>query len=114
MYIEGEDRTIAWLSYLTPIGWLVAIFMFLSNNRYNSLAQFHLKQSLGIFISAIIAGILNKFLIFIPVIGVLSIMIINLLFLVLWILGLVAAVQGEKKEVPFIGRLSQELLNFIK
>lgn len=110
---DQQDNTVAWISYITPIGWIVAIVLFINGDRNNTLSRFHLKQSLGIFITSIIVSALSAAILFIPVIGGLVLTVVNIGLLVLWILGLVAAIQREEKPVPLLGELFDRLLNFI-
>jgi uncharacterized membrane protein len=48
----------------------------------------------------------------VPAIGmVLSL--VSLVFLVLWIMGLIAAINGEEKPMPMIGEKAQEIFKSI-
>lgn len=94
-----EGKTMAIISYITWIGTLMAFIM--NNEKHNSFAAFHIRQmiglslfSLGISIIARIAG---------PVAGILGIGLF-----VLWIIGLMGAIKGEEKRVPFVGDLFQD------
>jgi len=90
----SEDKTVAILSYITLIGFIVAIVM--NSNKKTKLGAFHLRQMLGL--------ILTSFLCIIPL---LNIVILICLF-VLWILGLLSATKGEMKPVPLVGPLYQK------
>lgn len=96
-----EDRTVAILSYLTIIGFIVALIM--HSNKKTALGSFHLRQCLGMIVSAIALSIAGMVLVFIPIIGWLAVMVAWLGFLVLWIMGLIAAASGEQKPVPVLG-----------
>ncbi|MCF8378147.1 MAG: hypothetical protein K9H49_01140 [Bacteroidales bacterium] len=95
-----NSKTIAIISYITLIGWIVAIIMH-SNNR-SELGAFHLRQSLGLFISAIIFS-------FIPIIG----WFLNIVIFAFIIVGLIYAAQEEKKTVPFVGDFYQSIFSSI-
>lgn len=92
----NNGKTIAMIAYLTLIGWIVAFIM--HNNNKTDFAAFHLRQMLGI----IIVGIgLN-------VIGIFSgveilFWICRVLAILLWVIGFMGAIQGEKKLVPIVG-----------
>ncbi len=89
------------VSYITIIGWIVA---FLAGDKEG--AKFHLNQSLVINLASLINGwVLGKILGFIPFIGPIVSWIISILIFVLWILGLVAAIKEEQKEVPILGQI---------
>jgi len=89
-----EGKTIAIISYITWVGLIIAFVM--NNDKKNDFAKFHIRQSLLIMIAALLS--------FIPIIG----WIWGIFLFVLWILGLIAAINGEKKEVPVLGHLAQD------
>ena len=76
------------VAYISWVGWLIAFF---AGDKEG--AKFHLNQSLVIMLF-MLAGI-------IPIIG----WIWEIFMLVCWILGLIAAIKEEEKEVPLIGKI---------
>jgi uncharacterized membrane protein len=96
-----NGKTVAIIAYITLIGWIIALVM--NNGNKTALGSFHVRQSLGI----ICVGVL--LVIFASFIGI-SILtwIIQLAVLVLWVLGLISAVQGEMKPVPVLGEQFQQ------
>ena len=120
--MENKGKLIAIISYITLIGWIVAIILYSNEEEKSPLARFHLKQSFGIFILAIAAWLAIMilaaiFVFIIPVfaiaIGFLSYVIwISLLILV--ILGIINAANEEEKPLPLIGKFANEKLTFIK
>ncbi len=96
-----EDRTVAILSYLTIIGFIVALIM--HSSKKTALGSFHLRQCLGMIVTAIALSIAGMVLAFIPIIGWLAVLVAWLGFLVLWVMGLIAAAGGEQKPVPVVG-----------
>ena len=88
------------VAYITIIGWLIAM---LCGTREES--KLHLNQSLVLILANIIWGVIGKVLAFIPIIGWLAIPIGYLIIFVLWIMGLIYALQGQEKAVPLIGGL---------
>lgn len=89
------------LSYITLIGWLVAIV--LHGNHKSSFACFHLRQSLGLIITGALLAL-------IPLIGWL----LNVVVLLVWVYAFYHVIQGHKIKVPFLGDFYQEHLDFIK
>lgn len=89
-----EGKTIAIISYLTWIGLIIAFVM--NSEKKNEFAKFHIRQALLLFLAALLVGI--------PILG----WIWGILIFVLWIMGLVSAVNGEQKEVPVLGKLAQD------
>lgn len=83
------------VSYFTLIGWLIAYF---AGDKEG--AKFHLNQSLVLIIANVIVSILN----FIPYVGLVT-WIISIFLFVCWILGLIAAIKEEEKELPLLGKI---------
>lgn len=92
---SGTDpKTVAIISYITIFGWIIALIL---NKPKSEFATFHLRQMLGLLLFALVGS-------FIPFVNV----IVGLFVLVLWVMGLLSAVQGEMKPVPFVGDKFQE------
>lgn len=83
-----DAKTTSIVAYITWIGFFVAL---LAGDKEG--AKFHLNQALVILIFFIP--------VFIPCLG----QIWGIFMMVCWILGLVAAINQEEKEVPLIGRI---------
>ncbi len=98
---SDNGKTVAIISYLTPVGWIIAYIM--NNNSKTTYATFHLRQALGINLLWFLLGIINPF-VDIAVLG----WIFELGLIVFWVLGFVGAIQGEKKPVPYLGGNFQE------
>jgi uncharacterized membrane protein len=90
-----KGKTIAIVSYITIIGWVIALV--LNQDKKDKFASFHIRQSLLLIIAAAVLG-------WIPVLG----WILAIVIFVFWIIGLISAVQGTKKEVPVLGPLAQK------
>ena len=89
-----NSKTIAILSYITLIGWIIALVMHQSNKT--KLGGFHIRQTLLLWIAGIILN-------FIPFVG----LALSVVVVVFWVIGLVSAVKGEMKPLPLIGDLAQ-------
>ena len=110
-----DGKTISIISYFSLVGWIIAFVLF--NNNKSKLAAFHIRQSLGLMIAAIALYIVMFIFLFIPVLGwIISILIWVCMvgIFVLWIIGLVAAINGQEKPVPIIGAMIQNILAGIK
>lgn len=106
-----EDRTVAILSYLTIIGFVVAIV--LHSSKPTKLGAFHLRQMLGFIIAIIAFWMVFMVIAFIPVVNLLAIVLGplgGLAFLVFWIIGLIGAIKGEAKPLPLVGVQFQSML----
>lgn len=110
-----NGKTVAIISYLTLVGWVIAYVMYGSNKQ--PLSSYHIRQSLGIMITGFLFYILQFMLFYVPFIGWLITLImipIGLLLFVCWIIGLIAAINGEEKPIPLIGNKIQEMLSSLK
>jgi len=97
----NEGKTIAIISYFHIIGLIIAFI--LNQNKHNSFASFHLRQSIGIILLSFIINFISRY-------SNLS-WIDNLLWLgvfALWIIALIGAIQGEEKKIPILGDQFQE------
>jgi uncharacterized membrane protein len=101
-----EDRTVAILSYLTIIGFIVALV--LHSSKKTALGSFHLRQTLGLIVSGLVLGIAGFVLAFIPILGWLVVLAAWIGFLVLWLMGLIAAAGGRQQPVPVLGEHFQK------
>jgi uncharacterized membrane protein len=101
-----EDKTTAIVSYLTLIGFIVAIVM--HSSKKTRIGTFHLRQSLGLMLTSIAVMIAGTAFAFVPVIGWLAGLAAWLGIFVLWIMGLIAALNGEPKPIPVLGEQFQK------
>jgi uncharacterized membrane protein len=106
---EDPGKTVAILSYCTLIGFIIAIVMNGEQKNKSELGAFHIRQALGIFCT----GFASFILMFIPFIGWLAMPVIQITLIVFWILGLIAAINSERKAVPLLGSLYQNLFKGI-
>lgn len=96
-----DGKTMAIISYITVIGTLIAFIM--NQNKHNYFASFHIRQSIGIFTIWLLVNFIQRFTNF----GWLD-MLLGIAVFVLWVIGLIGAIQGEEKPVPFLGDQFQE------
>jgi len=101
-----EDKTAAILSYLTLIGFIVAIV--LNSNKKTKIGAFHLRQALGLILTWIGIVFCDIILVFIPILGWLAILALWLSMITLLIMGVITAAKGEMKPLPVVGPLYQK------
>lgn len=96
-------KTIAILSYITIVGWIVAIVMHNNSPVKSKFAAFHLRQGLGltlcafsIIAAAVIVGFILPFLFFL-------IPLLQVGVIVLVILQIIQAANGKKQGIPVLG-----------
>tara|TARA_R110002051_G_scaffold236232_1_gene297463 strand:- start:5502 stop:5819 length:318 start_codon:yes stop_codon:yes gene_type:complete len=100
---KEEGKTIAIISYITWIGLLIAFIM--NNDKKNSFAQFHIGQSVRV----AILGIANYTLGWILPSGLGMITyVISIFVIVLWVLGIVNAINLKETPLPVIGTIGEK------
>jgi len=105
----AEDRTVAILTYVTIIGFIIAIVM--HGNKKTALGAFHLRQGLGLFITAVVAWFACMVIAFIPVLNLITFILgpaVTIGLFVLWLMGIIAAVNGQQKPIPLLGEKYRE------
>lgn len=90
-----DGKTKAIVAHITWIGWVIALII--NSNEKDEIASFYIRQVLGLWIFSLVIS-------FIPILNVIG-WIITLVF---WIISLVGAINGEMKEIPWVGNLFQD------
>ena len=103
---NDDDKTVAILSYVTIIGWIIALIM--HGNKKSELGAYHIRQGLGIMILAVATIIIRIPLFFIPFLGWFLGTCLSIGLLILWILGLISAINGTQKPIPLLGESFQK------
>lgn len=106
-----SNKTLAILSYITVIGWLVSFFS--STSPRDPLVKYHLKQGFGLWIAAIAYNIIIQIVASIvpSIAAILSL--VSLVFLVLLIIGAINASKEKETPLPLIGKLFENKFGFI-
>ncbi|MBI9065549.1 MAG: hypothetical protein JEZ14_26430 [Marinilabiliaceae bacterium] len=110
--MQNQSNTIAILSYVWFIGWIIAFIMRQNERPQRELSRFHLRQSFGILL-IILAHSFVAWILHFMYLGFISNMLWFGIF-ILWLIGLMSAVQGQFKPIPFIGRWFEENFTFIR
>ena len=112
------DKTVAILSYITLVGFIIAIIQ--HNNNKTKLGAYHLRQAVGLICTSV-ALVIFLYLLALPMFGMsfrdaldyaTFLSIISFLIwsglLVLLIFGIVNASRGQEKPIPLFGKLFQK------
>ena len=110
-----EDTTVALLAYITPLAFMVGIVIpiIMHNNKKTALGAFHLRQSLGLILTSLVIWIPFMVIAFIPLLNLLLVVLwplFGIAMFVFWIMGLLAAINGQQKPLPLVGEYYQKLL----
>ena len=115
---SNNGKTAGIISYFTIVGWLIAYFAFHQNNK-TSLGSYQLRQTLLFHIVLMVVRyVLGLILVNSIVAGDLTtpaylLNIVDIVFLVIWIIGLIGAINGQEKPIPLIGPPAQKLFSGI-
>ena len=90
-----DGKTKAIVAHLWWIGWVISLII--NMNEKDEIASFYIRQLLGLFLVSLVLVLFGR-------IGY----VLNIIVFVFWILSLIGAIQGEKKETPIIGKYFQE------
>lgn len=90
-----DKKTTSWVAYIGVIGLIIA---FCAGDKEG--AKFHLNQALVITIASLIGSVVMV----IPILGWIVGGLWSIFVFVCWILGLIAAINQEEKEVPLLGQ----------
>ena len=104
--LSDDSKTFAFLAtLLSVVGFIIALLV----KKDDKYVMYYAKQSLVIFIAAVIVGVIGWILVWIPIIGWLVIWILNLIVLILWLISWIYALSGEMKEVPLVGKYAEKI-----
>ncbi|WP_034670530.1 import component protein [Chryseobacterium populi] len=109
-----NHKTLAIVSYITIIGWLIVYFSYKNQREKNSFVTYHLEQSLGVFVFSLIVSVISGILM--SAIPTLSIFfsLIPLIPLILLVLGIINALNQVVKPVPVIGGYFEKKFTFLQ
>ncbi|RWU08378.1 hypothetical protein [Pedobacter chitinilyticus] len=118
MTTTDNGKTASIISYFTIIGWLIAYFAMHKDNK-TELGSYQLRQTLLLNIIAIVLGWGVSFILGILIVttGILSLVyishLVQLAIFIIWIIGLIGAINGQKKPMPIIGEKAQTMFDSI-
>ena len=101
---SGEDKTVAIVAYLHLIGFVIALIIHNQPGKKTLLGAFHLRQGLGIMLCSMCLGIIA----IVPILGWIVGCVGMILVLVMWVMGIIAAINGEMKPAPIMGASFQK------
>ena len=105
----GLDENVAGLLCYV-LGWLTGL-VFLLIEKESEFVKFHAMQSLVVFLGITVLSIALGF---IPYIGWVISSMIGLIGLILWIVLMIKAYQGERWKVPIAGDFAEKNMHVVK
>lgn len=110
--MNDQSRTVAIVSYITIIGWIVALIMRQNEYPKSEFSRYHLRQSFGVQL-ILFASSMVRFVFAFLHLGFIG----NFVWIIgaiIWLIGLINAIQGDFKGIPFIGDWFEENFDFIR
>ncbi len=102
--IIKEGKNIALVSYIWIFGVIIAFY--LNNDKKNEFAAFHIRQSLGLWLS---------YMVFAYMVGYFDNIMISISFWiffgVLFVYSFITAVSGKAYPIPLVGNLFQKIFS---
>ena len=89
---QVQGKEVAIIAHITFIGFIIALIMNSSNKT--EFGSFHLRQTLGLWLTLVVGG-------WIPFVNFL----ILPLGFIMWVVGLINAINGYEKPMPILGRM---------
>ncbi len=93
-----EAKKIAIIAYITIIGLIVAYVM--NNDKKLPFASYHIRQSLGLGVTALALGVIGL----IPILGWFINVIGFFVLIYIWVVGLMNAINEKEIPVPILGK----------
>ncbi len=105
-----ENKNLAIINYITIFGWLYVYIT--TKGTADKLVKYHQRQFLGLFIISVLFSVaLNVVAMIVPALAILSF--VSLAFVILWIFGLINAINGVEKPIPVVGGMFENKFAFI-
>jgi uncharacterized membrane protein len=92
---------------MAAIAYVLFFIPLLTDSKDDPFVKFHVKQSLVLLILSIFTSILSG----IPYIGIIG-WVLGLGIFVLWVIGIMNALNGSMTPVPLVGKYAEEYLKF--
>lgn len=106
--ISSEEKSAGIITYLTIIGLIIG---FVQNSSLKSeYVNFHIRQMIGLVCIMVASSIIAV----IPILGWIVYLVGLIGGIVLWVMAIMGASNGEKKPVPLLGKQFQQWFASIK
>ena len=97
----SDEKTTALITYLTIFGLIIGFIM--NNTKKSEFVSYHIRNMIGLSLGMIALGVLFWM-------GIPSLLIkgLQLVLVILWTIGIIGALKGEKLEIPVVGKFFQD------
>ena len=101
----NDNRFFAFIIVLLSI---IGVVIYLIANKKDKYLKFYAKQSLVIFIFAIIVWGLGIILNYIPILGEIINVILIVVLILIWVIEMIYALSGKESYTPIIGKFADK------
>lgn len=103
---QNNEQLVAILCYF-----LIGVIWYFADKEMNKsrLVNFHSKQVINLWIINVLVNLIGSSIFYR---GFFLVPLLNLGLLILWILGLISAVNMETKEIPVVGQFAEKYLKY--
>ena len=105
--VVNQGKNIAIIAYITIIGLVIAYVM--NNDKKDTFAAYHIKQSLGLAATGLVLGIVGM----VPILGWIINILGIIILLYMWVIGIMNAINEKESPVPILGEKYKEWLKNI-
>lgn len=90
------------------VGLIIFFVPLLTDAKNDPFVKFWVKQGLVLFIGWIVIAVLTGVLIYVPFLGYLISQLASLAWLIVLIIGIINAANGEQKPLPIVGQFASQ------
>lgn len=89
---------------MAVVAYIIFFLPLLTEAKKDPFVKYHVKQGLALFL----AGIVTRIIVYIPIIGWVLVWPFNVLLFILFIIGIMHALNNEQKPLPIIGKFAEK------
>jgi uncharacterized membrane protein len=104
--MSKDSTTYAFLAtFLSVIGFIIALFVW-KNDKY---VMYYAKLGLAVFILSLGAYICGLILAFVPFLGYIIYIALEILVVIVWIASWIYALSGKEQEIPVVSDIAKKI-----
>ncbi|GGG38364.1 hypothetical protein GCM10011344_44030 [Dokdonia pacifica] len=97
----SDEKTTSIITYFTVFGLIIGLIM--NHSKKSEFVSYHIRNMIGLCLGMVALGILHW-------VGIPSMLIkgLQLVLVILWTIGFIGALKGERLEIPVVGKFFQD------
>jgi len=89
---------------MAVVAYILFFIPLLTDAKNDPFVKFHVKQGLVLFLACLASAVLVR----LPVVGFMLMFPLNIFIFILWIMGIVNALNGKQERLPIIGKYADK------